>query len=853
MTFLARPRAQFLAQFPARFLTRLLKFFRLSLTASFVLMCSSCALHAVSVHGTVTDPLGYPIARATVGLIHDGNVLVSGQTGPDGSYTLVSAESGRFYVLASGVSFRQLATQSFYGGRFDTVEQNVVLEPEWVRETVVVTATGVPQPQAQVSASVTGLSAEEFANRAGVIDPLRQAPGVNVVQTGQWGGETSLFIRGGTSTANRVVMDGVPVEDVGGRFDFGNVATTGIQDVEIYRGPNTVLYGSDAAAGVVALTTPRGSTPFPSLLYEGDEGNFKTYRNQAQLAGMKRKLDYYLGASNFNTQNSVPNDGYHNNTGVANLGWSLSSKTEVRVTGRANVAATGLPAGNGGYSFYGLANDGKQLDQDTYGTGTIDHAIRDNWRATVRYGLVRKREESEQWYPAGILLGGTDFGAGNYYGNDVTVVGANGTSTSGQALLNYSPAFGSIYPYRLALVSNRDNLYAQTNYVHGPRLGVIAGFRYENERGMEGEPVYSFHEGLERTNYDYQAQVGGQLKNRFFYTAAGGVEKNQLFGLVGSPHGGASWYVVRPGQGALHGTRLNVNFAKGYQEPTLDQQAGSLYTFLQANGGQSAIAQYGVAPIGAELSRSYDGGIEQSLFSERVIARVTYFHNEFGNQIEAVPASAVPQLLPNLTTAQQQQLEAFLNNNFAYELDLNSMSYRAQGVESEIESGIGKNIFVRGGYTYLDAVVQHSFSSDALAPNTNPNYPGIAIGNYAPLVGARPFRRPPHTGFTSVIYTGQKWSGVIQGAYASRSDDSTFLGGDDVNFGNTLLLPNRNLDFSYAKIDLGATYQWRPWAAIYTQIDNLTSNQHIGPIGYPSLPLNFRTGVRFTLSLGRRQ
>lgn len=832
---------------------RFLTIFRFRCGALALLLAFATALHAVSVHGTVTDPLGYPIANATVGLIYNGNVLVSGRTGPDGGYTLVDAASGRFYVLASGISFRQLATQSFYSGRFDNVEQNIVLEPEWVRQSVVVTATGAPQPQAQVSASVTGISAESMMNRADVVDSLRQVPGLNVVQQGQRGGITSLFIRGGSSTANRVVVDGVPVEDIGGRFDFANVASLGIQDLEIYRGPNTVLYGSDAAAGVVALTTPRGSTPFPSLLYEGDAGSFKTYRNQAQLAGMKRKLDYYLGASSLNTQNAIPNDGYHDNTGVANLGWSLSAKTEIRITGRASDSATGLPSSNGGYSFYGLANDGKELDQDIYGTGTIAHTFRDNWHATVRYGLARKREESGQWFAAGNLVTGSDAGAGNYYGNNVTVVGANGDSTSGQALMNFGPVFGSIYPYNVYLASNRDNLYADTNYQHGPHLGVIAGFRYEDERGMEGEPVYFFGENVERTNYDYQAQLGGQFKSRFFYTAAGGVEKNQLFGLVGTPRGGASWYAVRPGKGAFHGTRLNVNFAKGYQEPTLDQQFGSLYAFLQTNGGQSSIAQYGIAPIGAELTRTYDGGVEQSLFSEKVMARVTYFHNEFGNQIEAVPATIVPLLLPNLSAAQQQQLESFLNNNFAFDLDLNSMSYRAQGVESEFEYGMGKNIFIRGGYTYLDAVVQHSFSSDAVGPSINPNYPGIPIGNFSPLVGARPFRRPPHTGFTSVIYTGRKWSGVVDGAYVSRSDDSTYLGGDDVNLGNTLLLPNRNLNYSYAKIDLGATYQWKPWMSVYTQLDNLTSNQHIGPIGYPSLPFSFRTGARFTLSLGKRQ
>ena len=820
----------------------------------FGLLASAAASYAVSVHGTVTDPLGAPIAHAIVALVHDGKVIVSGQTGFDGSYTLSSADTGRFYVLASGHSFRQLQTQSFYGGTLDDVEQNVVLEPEWVRQSVVVTATGEPEPQAQTSGSVTGIGATQFENRMTIVDTLRQIPGLNVVQTGELGGETSLFIRGGSSTANRVVMDGVPIEDIGGRFDFANLATTGLESVEAYRGPNTVLYGSDAAAGVVAVTTPRGSTPFPSLLYEGSTGSFGTYRNQVQLAGMKRKLDYYGGFSSLETRNSIPMDAYHDDTGVANVGWSWSAKTEIRATARNSDSATGLPAGNSGYSFYGIANDGKELDQDSYGTGTIAHTFRDNLHATVRYGLVRKREESEQWYPAGHLI------AGNYYGDFRTVTGANGYTVRGLALLNYGPDFGAIYPYQLALASNRDDLYAEVNYVHGPHLGVVAGARYENERGVEKEPVYAYREGLERKNYDYQAQVGGEFKNRLFYTVAGNVEKNGLFGTVGTPHAGGSYYLVRPGKGA-RGTKLDFNFARGYQEPTLDQQFGSLYTFLTENGGRATAAKYGITPIGAELARTYDGGVEQSLFSEKVTVRATYFHNEFGNQIEAVPASLVPVLLPNLTPAQQQSLEAFLNNNYAYELDLNSMSYRAQGAEGEVEYGLGKNVFFRGGYTYLDAVVQRSFASDGpsacsstgtMGPCTNPSFPGIPIGNYAPLIGARPFRRPPHTGFTSAIYTGRKWTTVVDAAYASRSDDSTYLGGDDVNGGNTLLLPNRNLDYAYAKIDVGGSYQWKPWLSVFSQLNNLSSNQHIGPIGYPSLPLNFQAGMRFTLSLGKR-
>jgi vitamin B12 transporter len=82
---------------------------------------------------------------------------------------------------------------------------------------------------------------------------------------------------------------------------------------------------------------------------------------------------------------------------------------------------------------------------------------------------------------------------------------------------------------------------------------------------------------------------------------------------------------------------------------------------------------------------------------------------------------------------------------------------------------------------------------------------------------------------------------------ASRSDDSTFLDGFDPNFGNTLVLPNRNLDFGYADLALGATYTATHHIAIFTQLGNLLSQQHIGPIGYPSLPFTVRAGLKIRI------
>ncbi|MGD0631111.1 MAG: TonB-dependent receptor, partial [Terracidiphilus sp.] len=172
-----------------------------------------------------------------------------------------------------------------------------------------------------------------------------------------------------------------------------------------------------------------------------------------------------------------------------------------------------------------------------------------------------------------------------------------------------------------------------------------------------------------------------------------------------------------------------------------------------------------------------------------------------------------------------------------------------------VEGGIGRNLFLRGGYTYLDAVVQRSFANDDVAllgpvPTFDGIPNGIPIGVDSPLQGARPFRRAPHTGFVTATYATRKLTGQLSAAFASRSDDSDFLAYDDINGGNSLLLPNRNLDYGYAKLDLGGSYQLLTWLGVYAQAENLTNSQHIAPIGYPSLPLTVRVGLKIAWGIG---
>ena len=204
--------------------------------------------------------------------------------------------------------------------------------------------------------------------------------------------------------------------------------------------------------------------------------------------------------------------------------------------------------------------------------------------------------------------------------------------------------------------------------------------------------------------------------------------------------------------------------------------------------------QLHIGPLAAPTARTYEGGVEQAFLSERIIFRASYFHNEFGKQIEYVGGTLLPELIPNLTPAQQQELIDALGFYYTERLRAHRQHRglsRAGHRSLPSKAASGANIFLRGGYTYLDAVVQRSFDSDneALAGGYAPTYNGIPIGAISPLAGARPFRRPPHTGFfTRHLRHRPRLQFLFNAAFASRSDDSTYLEYADANGGNSLLL-----------------------------------------------------------------
>ncbi len=549
-------------------------------------------------------------------LVSNGKVVASAVSTADGSFQILTGGDGRFFLVVSAKSFRQLQTPDFYAGRLDSVERNLVLEPEWVRESIVVTATGTPTPQPQTSASISVISPLDLALRDDLVTALRLMPGTFLAQDGQLGAQSSLFVRGGDSTSDKILLDGVSIDAMGGRFDLGPLSTTAIESAEVYRGPNSSLYGADAASGVVSLTTPHGTTSFPSLLFHGDAGNFNTSHEELELAGSHNKLDYLGAFSWLQTANSIPMDEYHLATSAANLGWALNGTTQIRATLHYGVDATGVP---NTWDFYRVPDDRKEGDQNLYAGGKFENQTTPGFHNRFQYGLTRMREQSQQWYPAGICIpagscdGAPDsFSGGNFYGLPVTIQGANGYSAAGPALLNYSAANGSVYPNRLDLISNRDQFLYQGDLHLTPHLQLLAGFHYENERAVEREPIYFIDESLSLNNYDYVFGVHGDFKNRLFYTLRGSEQHYQLYGNGFTPNAGLSFFALRPRPGVFSGTKLNFSFAQGVREPALTEAFGSLYNFLARNGGQATIKQLGLTPLQAPTTRTWEGGGEQA-------------------------------------------------------------------------------------------------------------------------------------------------------------------------------------------------------------------------------------------------
>ena len=781
-----------------------------------------------AIRGVVVDQLGTPMS-ATVTLMQDGRSVLATEAGTTGTFLFGELNVGRYRVEAMEPGFATRLSRPIYVGGAE-VEMEIALSVGPIEQHVVVTAEAAETTQARVGAPVTVVDRADLdaIGNPDVLGALRTVPGLHVVQTGQRGGNTALFVRGGDADFNKVLIDGIPANDIGGAFDFGGLSVSGVDRIEVLRVANSVQHGADALSGVLNVTTPRGRTATPEVSYSIAGGNFGTLHQDIAVGGVVDRFDYFFSASRFDTDNDLPNNAVKNDTIAGRFGVAIGSATDLNVTVRRIDRALGLP---GAVLFNGLADDSSQTAELTFVGVTAISQINDRLETTVRVASNDQRSTSVNGSPTGEPFDPFGFGA-NYLGDPVTIVGANGFSATGRAIMD----FGGVYPSRFDSDTSRRSVVGQADYRLTDVLDVSAGARLEHE---EGSQAGSFGgSSAQRTNYGGFVEARASLGNRAYLTAGSGFDNNEIFGFAVTPRVSAAVYLRRPSpdRGMFGDTKLTFNAGRGIKAPVVFEELNSLFVLLEAApGGVDIIDSAGIEPIGPERSRSIDVGVEQALWDNQARARVSFFHNDFTDLVEFVSNFALPELgvAPRAAFA------------VPFGATVNASSFRARGLETSGDVVIGDAVRIGGSYMFLDATVNESFSGSALFPSANPAFPGVQIGQFSPLVGARPFRRPTHSGHLFVTYGRGPANAAVIASFVGKSDDSTFL--SDAFFGSSLLLPNRNLVDGYQKVDLTASYDLHPRVRWHLSIENVLDQRYVAPAGFPALPLTFRTGLTVTL------
>jgi vitamin B12 transporter len=520
---------------------------------------------------------------------------------------LSSGSSYRVQVLAPGFSEQNIPVELQQLGQTLTVELAVAAPST----TVVVSADRTPLSVADSGALTSWLDAGQLETLQPVsaISALRFMPGAVVNVSGRRGGQASLFVRGGDSRYNKVIVDGVAVNDPGGTFDFGVVPMEQVDHMEFVRGAESTLYGADAMTSVIELSSRNGTTRVPELRFGGSGGTFGTADGFLSLAGARGRFDYNLFGNEFHTQGQGVNDAYFNTLQGGNVGVTITPQAAFRFRARHSNSRTGVQSF---WDFNGNALVPPDTDQ---------WARQNNFLASAELTLAAP----ERWQHR---LTGFE---SNHKRRNVDEFMDPG---------RVSPAFGSFdFPFHDFADINRAGLDYEGEYWARSWARTTFGYHFEVENGFAGDEMAPpVNHGLRRNHATY----GQQVFTFDRVTLIGGVrlEHNESFGNRAIPRVSVSFLALRGGR-LFSGTRLRFAYGTGIKAPRFEESFGI--------GGFGIIANPDLRP---EKNRAFETGVQQNLLGGRAWLSATYFNNLFQDQIAYTfdPASFTSQYV-NLNQA----------------------------------------------------------------------------------------------------------------------------------------------------------------------------------------------------------
>jgi vitamin B12 transporter len=785
---------------------------RLILLGAFsALTCASLSAQTGrgAVRGAVADENSSAVGGARVTLRQrSGFVVREGVTNERGEFSFEGISPGAYRLTVSAEGLTQAGgAQEISVTEGQEQHVSVSLAVGALKDAVIVSATRTDASLADAPASAYVVSASELlrAQRVSALDALRASPGVTVTQTARRGGITSLFVRGGESDYTKVLIDGVPVNDAGGAFNLADLTTENGARLELVRGAQSALYGSDAMSGVLQFVTQRGSSPTPELELAAEGGSFAFHREWARLSGARGAFDYSLSFAHLRTDGRDRNDDYQNRTAALNFGFKLSERAQLRWTLRNENAGLGTPGPTArlfpdpdSRARHRRIALGLRLDDQTAGF----------WHQSVTFTYAESnqlnfdpaaQDLSKPNTPPDTTFAFNDFVSlfnnhqrrrGFRYQSDVILPFGN-LFSAGVDYEQERAVFDSGFAGSNRVAPDRTNLgvFLQDQFSYRGRLLLTAGVRIERNRADLPADLVRILSNLGSAIFTGQPGFGTKLAPKVSAT-------------ILARHGAS--------QGAVGATRLRANYGEGIKEPSLVEAFSPNQFFL------------GNPALRPERARSFDAGVEQLFWRERVRVEAIYFENRFRDQIAFVGDPATFGGPIKLADGRRTH---FVNNDRA----------RARGLELIAAVRPMRRLSLSGHYTLLASklvaaadVIDFSAFPPRLVPNRE--------------VGLPLLRRPRHSGAVNLAWIGERFDLNLDGFFVGRRRD-----GDPVGFSRFDAQGRPIFNDGYARVDAAGAYRLSPRVSVFARIENLLNRDYQEVLGFPAYRLNFSAGMRFRI------
>lgn len=615
--------------------------FLLSITAAFQTAV------AATLEGTVLDPSGQAVPGAHVSIKRSLIAVDERQTDSRGLYKFEGLQDGVYQVVANARGL----TSSPLDIEFRNTEakkQDIRLKLSAIESQVVVSASLGGALVPEIGSSVSLVTEQQIEERGSqtAADALLGIPGIEVSHAGRRGGVTGVYIRGGESKYNAVLIDGIPMNQFGGSFDWASLPADGIQQLEVTRGPQSALYGSNAVTGVINIVSRRGEG-LPSFTALAEGGSYNTRRYATGGSGLTRGFSWAYNLSRLDSDGVVANDSYRNQSAFVSLGYgNVRRQLQFHFFGNANRNGAPGPYGSdpantthhvidtvagGKQNLFGyqlgyteqISSRVRQVTTVSVSTNDLYYRYFDSWMNSVsdyRWENLR-----------GILNTRTEIAVSR---NDTLSAGFEfNREQVRHTYISDSNSSPFLLP-RTSLAYFLENRWAPTN-----RLYLIAGIRFDDIRTHSIPPDA--------------------------WGSRPAIPENSV--LKANPRISAS-YIVQDGNSDLFGgTRLHGSFGTGIRPP-------DGFELAFTNNPQ----------LKPEKSVSYDAGIEQKLFTDRAFVDFTWYSNRFDDQIVTLAGA--------------------LRNLSSYTSD-NLKNSRARGVEITFRLHPIQSLEFGGQYTFLDSSI----------------------------------------------------------------------------------------------------------------------------------------------------